>query len=180
MESGISLSEYIIPGLGGDRWSEEHAKETARVINQINPGYIRLRSLQVRRGTELYRKMHEGEFTPLGDEDVVREIRLFIENLEGIESTLVSDHILNLLEEVKGKLPEEREKLLAIIKRFFSMSDDDRLIYRLGRRRGIYRKLDDLGDARTYTILKNILDEYKAEEPGKLDRDLHMIMHNYI
>jgi hypothetical protein len=180
VESGISLSEYIIPGLGGDKWSEEHAKETAKVINQINPDYIRLRSLQVRRGTDLYQKMQDGEFTPLGDEDVVREIRLFIENLDGIESTLVSDHILNLLEELQGKLPEERETLLAIIERFFSMSDDDRLIYRLGRRRGIYRKLDDLGDAKTYTILKNILDEYKAEAPGTLDRDLYRIMHNYI
>jgi len=180
VESGISLSEYIIPGLGGDQWSEEHAKETARVINEINPDYIRLRSLQVRRGTDLYKKMHEGEFTPIGDEDVVREIRLFIENLEGIESTLVSDHILNLLEELEGKLPEEKERLLAIIDRFFAMSEDDRIIYRLGRRRGIYRKLDDLGDARTYGILKTILDEYKAEKPGALDRDLYRLMHSYI
>ncbi len=37
VESGISLSEYIIPGLGGDRWSRENALETARVINEINP-----------------------------------------------------------------------------------------------------------------------------------------------
>ncbi|MBW2638087.1 MAG: radical SAM protein [Deltaproteobacteria bacterium] len=180
VESGISLSEYIIPGLGGDQWSEEHAKETARVINQINPDYIRLRSLQVRKGTDLYKKMHEGEFTPIGDEDVVREIRLFIENLDGIESTIVSDHILNLLEELEGKLPEEKERLLAIIERFFAMPEDDRIIYRLGRRRGIYRKLDDLGDARTYGILKTILDEYKTGKPGALDRDLHRIMHSFI
>jgi radical SAM superfamily enzyme YgiQ (UPF0313 family) len=178
--SGISLSEYIIPGLGGDKWSREHAKETARVINQINPDFIRLRSLQVRKGTELYRKMQEEEFTPLGDEDVVREIKVFIENLEGIESTLVSDHILNLLEELEGKLPEEKEKLLAIIDRYFSMSEDERLIYRLGRRKGIYRNLDDLNDMRTYTVLRSVLEEYKAGEPGKLDRDLYRIMHHYI
>jgi len=42
VESGISLSEYIIPGLGGDKWSKEHAVETARVLNQINPDFIRL------------------------------------------------------------------------------------------------------------------------------------------
>jgi len=178
--SGISLSEYIIPGLGGDQWSEEHAKETARVINQINPDYIRLRSLQVRRGTDLHRQMHDGEFTPIGDEDVVKEIRLFIEHLEGIESRLVSDHILNLLEELEGKLPEDKERLLAIIDRFFALPEDDRIIYRLGRRRGIYRRLDDLGDRRTYHTLKTILEEYKAEKPGALDRDLHKIMHSYI
>ena len=180
MESGISLSEYIIPGLGGDRWSRENALETARVINEINPDYIRLRSLQVRRGTDLYRMMKDGEFKPLSDEDVVREIKLFIENLEGIESMIVSDHILNLLEEVEGKLPEDKKELIAIIDGFFAMSEEDRVIYRLGRRKGIYRRIDDLSDARTYNVLKAVLEEYKREGSGNLDRDLYRIMHSYI
>ena len=180
VESGISLSEYIIPGLGGDRWSRENALETARVINEINPDYIRLRSLQVRRGTDLYRMMKEGEFNPLGDEDVVREIKLFIENLEGIESRIVSDHILNLLEEVEGTLPEDKKDLIAIIDRFFAMSEEDRAIYRLGRRKGIYRRMDDLSDVRTYNALKAVLKEYRRESSGNLDRDLYRIMHSYI
>jgi len=180
VESGISLSEYIIPGLGGDRWSRENALETARVINEINPNYIRLRSLQVRRDTDLYRMMKNGEFRPLGDEDVVREIRLFIENLDGIESRIVSDHILNLLEEVEGTLPEDKERLLGIIDSFFAMSGENRVIYRLGRRKGIYRSIDDLSDSRTYNALKIVLEEYRREGSGNLDRDLHRIMHNYI
>ncbi|MBW2544247.1 MAG: radical SAM protein [Deltaproteobacteria bacterium] len=180
VESGISLSEYIIPGLGGDRWSREHALETARVINEINPDYIRLRSLQVRRGTDLYRMMKDGGFRPLGDEDVVREIRLFIENLEGIESRIVSDHILNLLEEVEGKLPEDKKKLLDIIDSFFAMSEEDRAIYRLGRRKGIYRGIDDLSDAKTYSALKSLLEEYRRKGSGNLDRDLYRIMNSYI
>ena len=180
VESGISLSEYIMPGLGGDRLSRENALETARVINEINPNYIRLRSLQVRKGTDLYRMMKDGEFKPLSDEDVVKEIKLFIENLEGIESRIVSDHILNLLEELEGKLPEDKEKLIVIIDRFFAMPEDDRLIYRLGRRKGIYRRLDDLADSRTYNALKAALEDYKREGSGNLDRDLYSIMHNYI
>lgn len=180
VESGISLSEYVMPGLGGEKWSKEHAEETAKVINRINPDYVRLRSLQVRRNTGLYKMREEGRFTPLGDEDVVREIRWFIENLEGIESRVVSDHILNLLEELEGKLPEDKEKLLAIIDRYFELPDDDRTIYRLGRRRGIYRSLDDLSDTNTYNMLKSIVDEYKSKDMGKLDRDLDRIMHHYI
>jgi radical SAM superfamily enzyme YgiQ (UPF0313 family) len=31
--SGISLSEYIMPGLGGKKWSDVHATETARVLS---------------------------------------------------------------------------------------------------------------------------------------------------
>ncbi len=180
VESGISLSEYIIPGLGGDRWSHENALETARVINEINPDYVRMRSLQVRRDTDLYKMMKNGEFKPLGDEDVVREIRLFIENLDGIKSRIVSDHILNLLEELEGKLPGDKERLLGIIDRFFAMHEDDRLIYRLGRRKGIYTKLDNLSDRRTYNALKAVLEEYRCEGSGNLDRDLYKIMHSYI
>jgi len=156
VEAGISLSEYIMPGLGGEKWSCEHATETARVINEINPDFVRLRSLIIRRNTDLYRLSEEGKFDPLGEEDVVREIRLFINRLEGIESTILSYHIYNLLEEVKGKLPGDKKRLLAIIDRYLGLNDEDRLIYRLGRRRGVYGKIDDLKDKRTYNKLRNL------------------------
>ncbi len=70
--------------------------ETARVINAINPDFIRLSTLHVVPGTELEDLVKSGEFQPLGDEDILREIQLFIENLEVKECHLVSDHILNL------------------------------------------------------------------------------------
>ncbi len=180
VEAGISLSEYVIPGLGGTRWSKEHAEETARVLNQINPDFIRLRSLHVVRGTDLDGMMRSGLFTPLCDEDVLREIRCFIACLEGIESMLVSDHILNLLEELEGRLPEDKDRLLAVIDRYFRLPSNDRLIYRIGRRRGIYRKLDDLADRQTYARLKQIVDEYANGEPGRLEQDLFKLMHHYI
>ncbi|MBN2283218.1 MAG: radical SAM protein [Deltaproteobacteria bacterium] len=180
VEAGISLSEYIMPGLGGERWSREHAVETARVMNEINPDFIRLRSVQAIPGTELYRMMDEGQFIPLSDDDMVREIRLFIENLDGIESTVVSDHILNLLEELEGKLPEDRERLLGIIDRYCDMPEEKRRVYQLGRRRGIYRRLDDLDERRTYDALKDIVDRYRNTEPDAFERDLKAIMYNYI
>ncbi len=178
--SGISLCEYVMPGLGGDQWSREHAVETARVLNEINPDFIRLRSLQVRRGTALYDMMTKGDFRPLGDEDVLREIRVFIEHLEGITSTIISDHILNLLEELEGKLPEDKEKMLATIDRFFGLSEEDRTIYRFGRRHGIYRRMDDLYDQEVYLRLKAVVDRYSTENPGQLDRDLDQIRQNFI
>jgi hypothetical protein len=54
VEAGISLSEYVMPGLGGRKWSERHAMESARVLSQIDPSFIRLRSLAVRKGSPLY------------------------------------------------------------------------------------------------------------------------------
>ncbi len=180
VDAGISLCEYVMPGLGGKRWSREHAIETAKVLNEINPEHIRLRTLAVRRGTVLYDRMQQGEFEPLGDEEILKEIRMFIEHLEGIESRIVSDHILNLLEELDGKLPEEKEQLLGLIDRYFAMSEEDRLIFRLGRRRGLYRKLDDLSDSSTYLQIKQTVERYQQEENGKLDRDLDRIRQNFI
>jgi len=124
--------------------------------------------------------MQQGEFHPIGDEEILKEIRLFIEHLDGIESRIVSDHILNLLEELEGKLPEDKEKFLGIIDRYFSMSEEDRLIFRLGRRRGIYRSLDDLSEQGTYLQLRQAVERYQLEEPGKLDRDLDRIRQNFI
>lgn len=180
VESGISLCEYVMPGLGGAKWSRENAVETARVLNEINPEYIRLRSLQVRRGTGLYEMMKKGDFQPLGDEEVLKEIRIFIERLEGIRSNIVSDHILNLLEELEGKLPEEKGRLLGVIDRFFEMPDEDRLIYRVGRRKGIFRRMEDLSNRQVYLRLKEMIEAYKKNNPEKLDKDLDRIRQKFI
>jgi hypothetical protein len=180
VEAGISLCEYVMPGLGGERWSKEHAVETARVLNEINPDHIRLRTLAVRRGTGLYDLMRQGEFTPLGDDEILKEIRMFIEHLDGVKSRIVSDHILNLLEELEGQLPDDRDRLLGIIDRYFEMPEEDRLVFRLGRRRGIYRRLDDLADSGTYQQLRQVIERYQREENGSLDRDLDRIRQNFI
>lgn len=47
IEAGMELSEYFMPGLGGKELSEDHARESARVLNEVNPHFIRLRTLRV-------------------------------------------------------------------------------------------------------------------------------------
>lgn len=184
--SGISLSEYVMPGLGGKRWSREHALETARVLNQIDPGYIRLRSLYVRKDMPLYEKLEQGEFVRLPDDEVVAEIRLFIEALEGIHSRVVSDHILNLLEEVQGKLPEGKAEMLAAIDRYQAMAAEERLIYRVGRRTGCYRRLNDLEDPDLRRRVQRAIADVRGEEgqadfsPEEVEREIYSLMENYI
>jgi radical SAM superfamily enzyme YgiQ (UPF0313 family) len=179
-EAGISLCEYVMPGLGGDRWSKDHAEETARVINEINPDFVRLRTFHAVPGTDLFEMVQRGEFNPIGDEEILREIRRFIECLHGIETTIVSDHILNLLEELNGKLPEDKDSLLEIIDRYFSLSDDERLVYMIGRRIGTYRGLADLSDESMYKKVRSIIDQYSTQDRDQLDNDLLKIMNRYI
>lgn len=179
-EAGISLCEYVMPGLGGSRWSVEHAVETARALGRINPDHIRLRTLQVVPGTGLAEKVRQGEFQALDDEAILREIRLFFETLEGITTEVVSDHILNLLEELEGNLPGDRERIIGSIDRFFALSGEERMVFRLGRRMGIYRYLDDLKDGLTYRQIGQLARKYREKDPLELERDLAALRRGYI
>ncbi|MFA5323042.1 MAG: radical SAM protein [Smithella sp.] len=178
-QAGIELSEYVMPGLGGEKWTRQHALETARVINAINPDFVRLRTLHVVPGTQLDELAKKGEFQPLHDEDILREIKLFIENLDIHGTYLASDHILNLLEELEGGFPEDKQKILSAIERYFKLSDEDRLIFRVGRRSGAFRKLDDLADSEAYLRLQSVIDHYAAQG-GNLEEDIIKAMNNYI
>ena len=179
-QAGLELCEYVMPGLGGIKWTREHASETAKVLNVINPDFIRLRTFHVVPGTGMDELMKKGEFQRLDDEDILREIQLFIENLDVQGTMLVSDHILNLLEELEGKLPEDKFKLLSVIEKYFALPEQERLIYRLGRRNGVLRKIDDLTtDTESYLKLKSIVDSFAAEG-SDLEEYFSEIMNNYI
>lgn len=163
--TGMELSEYIMPGLGGQEMRREHALETARVLNRIDPHFIRLRSLRVPQRIPLYSKLVEGTFTLQTDDMLAEEIRLLIESLEGIHSTITSDHIMNLLEEVSGRLPEDKSTMLDVIAKYQMLSDQDRLIYRAGRRGGAYHSTDDLqNDPATYHKIKNLVADIRVKE----------------
>ncbi|MDF1593331.1 MAG: radical SAM protein [Desulfobacterales bacterium] len=173
LEAGIELSEYVMPGLGGEEMWQAHALATARVLNQINPHFIRLRSLRVPRRVPLYRKLQDGSFSVQTDDMLAEEIKCFIENLDGITSTVTSDHIMNLLEDVSGKLPEDKGRMLDAIKKYQALSEIDRLIYRVGRRGGAYRSTDDLErDPQTYRKIKALVEDVRSKEGAKGVDDL--------
>lgn len=189
LESGISLSEYFMPGLGGQRWSQEHAVESARVLNQIDPDYIRLRSLYIRRDMPLFQKVVEGSFVPLTEDQRIAEIRRFIETLDGIRSTIVSDHILNLLEEVEGRLPGEKQIILDAIDRYLALPEEERRRFRVGRRLGCMRLLDDLQDAglreQVDNLTRQIRQSIKGDETtlptqADVEKEIYNRIENYI
>jgi hypothetical protein len=164
VDAGIELSAYVMPGLGGRELWKEHATATAQVLNQINPHFIRIRSLRVPDRVPLFKLLEEGAFKMQGDDMLAEEIKLFIQNLSGISSVVTSDHIMNLLEEVGGKLPEDKEKMLEVIHNYQGLPDSERLIYRVGRRGGAYRSTEDLNrDAGTYQKIRNLIGELQAK-----------------
>ncbi|HPD57871.1 MAG TPA: radical SAM protein [Smithellaceae bacterium] len=178
-QSGIELSEYFMPGLGGRKLSKENAVESAKVLNAVNPDFIRLRTLHVVPGTEMEDLAKQGGFETMTDDEIIKEIQLFIQNLELDKTRLVSDHILNLLEELEGQFPQDKAKILSITDKYFALTDKDRLIFRLGRRSGALRRLDDLNERDTYRRLKEVVDNYTAQGRD-VDEDMVKIMNSYI
>ncbi len=142
--AGIELSEYFMPGLGGEKYSRANALETATAMNTINPDFIRIRTLVIPDNTELFKDYQSGAFAKIGDVKMAEEILLFLENLKGITSTLKSDHILNLFQEAEGRLPVDKERMTAPIRKFLTMEPGEQMIYMIGRRAGIFSRLDDM------------------------------------
>lgn len=165
IDAGMEVSEYVMPGLGGQALWREHAVETARVLNRINPHFIRLRSLRVPERVPLHGLLTEGVFRPLTDDMLAEEIRVFIETLDGITSTVASDHIMNLLEDVSGTLPGDKGKMLAAVKAYQDLDAADRLVYRVGRRGGAFRSPGELAqDPETTRKIRRLIDEVLGRE----------------
>ncbi len=179
VESGISLSEYIILGLGGKELSELHAKHTAKALNEIDPEFIRIRTLIINSKVPLSEDVLSGKFSRATDEDIIREERTFIENLT-VHSNYVSDHISNLLPELEGKLPEDKNKLIDVLDKFEELSIKERANFMVGRRVGLYKTLQDLADLQRHELVEQI--QFKlCKGEKKLDpRIIFSLMEEFI
>lgn len=175
IEAGMELSEYFMPGLGGRAMWKEHALETARVLNAINPHFIRLRTLHVRSSIPLYEDVESGAFELRTPDETVEEIRLFIENLEGITSYLASDHIGNMLQDVEGRFPEDKPKMLEALDRYLDLDKETRLRYQIGRVMGLYNGVGDMDNPAVSMQVEETLDRLKKRYDNDLDQALVQI-----
>ncbi len=179
VKAGMELSEYVMPGLGGRDLSEDHARETADALNRINPHFIRMRTLAIPASVPLYEEYQSGRFEKLTDHEAAQEILLFLESLDGIDSYIRSDHILNLFEEVEGKLPGDKEKMTGVVRQFLEMPDRERMLYQVGRRLGYFRRLEDVSDARAVKEIEKLVSDYGIT-PENVDQFIDTMMTRFI
>lgn len=115
MNNDLKLSATIILGLGGKELMKEHAIETAKVTNKINPTYLGALTLMIDPRSSLHKKIENGEFEPLDSEEILQELEILLENFE-LENTIFrSNHASNYLP-LKGTLNKDRDKLLSMIR----------------------------------------------------------------
>ncbi len=141
MEAGFQLSEYWMPGLGGNAMWENHARNTARVLNAINPHYIRSRPLYPAPGTPLFEQYEKGRFTLLPPHKQLVELKIMIQALE-VTSKVCFDHAGNYWRNSSGGLlfsqsyegyqfPEEKPRVLELIEDGLSVQDQEPVFIRM-------------------------------------------------
>ena len=166
---GIELSIYFMPGVGGKELTEDNALGTAHVVNEVNPDFLRIRTAAVKEGTGLYEDFVNGEFTLCSDDEKLLEIRTVIEKAEGVETRLVSDHMINLLQDVEGSLKSEKTKMLDMIDGYLSLPEMDRKMYQAARRMVRVNRPSDMDRLPEYekeqikTLIRSTADPYEWE-----------------
>ena len=114
--AGIKLSITVLLGLAGRERSEIHAKETGRVLSEIDPEYVGALSLMLIPGTELYQEYERGEFELITPAEMLKEIGVMISSTHLSSGLFHANHASNYLP-IRAKLPEDKEKTLKLISR---------------------------------------------------------------
>lgn len=117
--SGIKLSVTAISSLGGKEKWEEHAIETGKAISLIDPDYLGVLTLILNEDTKMARKIEDGNITLLRPEEVMKETKLMLENMNVTNCIFRSNHASNYVS-LKGTLPIDKENLINTIDNILS------------------------------------------------------------
>lgn len=170
-EAGIELSIYFMPGVGGKALSDENAIETAKVINEVNPDFVRLRTFVLRSGSLMEELRDAGIYQEQRDIDKLLEIRKMLAHMDPNKAhgKITSDHIINLLQEVTGYMDKDLPWMLEYIDSYLALPELQQKKYQLARRMGfpldwnyLYR-MQPTDQTRIEDMAKNIVDEKEWE-----------------
>ena len=177
---GIELSIYFMAGVGGHNLTEDNALSTAYVINQVNPDFVRVRTAAYKPGTELYDEWKQGLIVPCTDEEKLLEIRKVIELADGVDTRIVSDHILTFLMDIEGRMVDDKNYLLQIADEYLDMPKSKQREFQLARRLGMVVRPSQLsflgseGRRRINQILSEDMSDRDWED------QINMIIERYI
>ncbi|MGI6752010.1 MAG: radical SAM protein [Anaerovoracaceae bacterium] len=164
--SGIELSIYVMPGVGGRELSHDNAVETADVINQVNPDFVRIRTFVSQYGTGLFEEIEAGRLVECTDKGKLMELKKMIEHIDGVDGHLFSDHIINLLEGIKGNMGTDKEYMLSLIKEFEDLPARQQKEYQLARRMAMVRTPKDMEllSWQQLSKIRSTLDGFRSDE----------------
>ena len=113
-EAGIQRSVMIINGVGGTKFSEQHALNSALLANKTQPEFLSSLIINHPQGQDRFQAGYKGEYVLMNQHERFRELRTFVEALELNNTVFRSDHASNQLA-LKGTLGRDKDELLAQI-----------------------------------------------------------------
>ena len=133
-QAGIKRSVMILNGLGGTRYSEQHAIHSAQLMNESQPEYLATLVVSFPKGAKRFEQGFDDEFQALNTLQLASEMEIFLSTLQLDKTIFRSDHASNYLV-LKGVLNKDREKLLKLVRQ--SISDPGSVTLRKEWQRGL-------------------------------------------
>jgi hypothetical protein len=115
----------------------------------------------------------------MGEVETAQELLLWLENLDGISSTIRSDHVLNLFSEVDGVWPEDREKMIQPIRDFLQLPPAEQMLFCIGRRTHRFACLKDLTNPVRRANAQKLCDSLGAT-PDNYDEIIESLVQRFI
>jgi radical SAM superfamily enzyme YgiQ (UPF0313 family) len=109
--AGIKLSTTVILGIAGRERSQVHARETGRVLSDIDPEYVGALSLMLIPGTPLWNDYRTGKFELIEPVEMLKELRSIIAHTNLTQGLFHANHASNYLP-IKARLPKDKNSVL--------------------------------------------------------------------
>ncbi|MEM5536184.1 radical SAM protein [Neptuniibacter pectenicola] len=132
--AGLKSSVMIINGMGGVNYSEQHALDSAALVNETQPDYLATLVLFFHQAEASFISAFGDDFVMASQRQLIQEMELFIAHLTLEKTIFRSDHASNYLV-LKGVLNRDKDALLSMIKR--ALSQDQRISLRSESSRGL-------------------------------------------
>ncbi|TNE87540.1 radical SAM protein [Porticoccus sp.] len=109
--AGMKSSVMILNGLGGQQYSEQHAINSARLMNDTQPEFLSTLVVSFPMGEERFQQGFGGEYQPLTQRQLFLEMEMLLDTLQLERTVFRSDHASNYLI-LKGTLNRDKDQLL--------------------------------------------------------------------
>ncbi len=124
-KAGISYSFFYLTSISGKGRGEEGARATAEVCNKLHPQLVGANMLTIYPQSELYREIRKGNWEEEGEIEKYKELRVLVENLH-ISTIFAALGASNAIQ-LQGKLPEDKEQLLAVLDGIIESANEEEL-----------------------------------------------------
>ena len=125
-EAGIDYWMTFLNGVAGRSHSREHALHSAEIFSQCKPMVVGTGGLTLFPGTPLLEEAQRGEFDPLSEQEMLEELKLFVEHLT-CDCTFITHHTVSGVNLTGPNFLQCKEKILAALGHEITHGDLDRM-----------------------------------------------------